>query len=358
MEPYTPIEFQAQVTREMERAMLRFQKGLEFLTAPQPARVGLTPRDLIHASDTRQLWRYRRDSPAMVGRPLLIVHSLITRPYIFDLYPGCSLVEYMLGQGHDVFLLDWGAPRDMDRHLRLEDYVCQFLPRAVEQVRRASGASEVSLFGYCLGGTIILMYVAVQRPHHVRNLVALAAPVTFSKLGLFNLWADRRFFDVDLLVDTLGQIPPEMMLAAFKGLRPTSDYVKYYGLFKNIGNEQYEAVFRAFDRWTADHVPMAGETARQVIKELLQEDRLVRRELALRGKTVDLGDVGCAFLNCVGSKDFVVPLDANRPVMELVGSADKQEIVLDAGHMGIVAGRDASRKLWPRMDEWLRRRSR
>ncbi len=43
--------------------------------------------------------------------------------------------------------------------------------------------------------------------------------------------------------------------------------------------------------------------------------------------------------------------------MDLVGSQDKEFAVLDAGHVGLMASPVAKNELWPRVRDWLERRS-
>ena len=68
--------------------------------------------------------------------------------------PGQSLVEFLLKQGFDVYLIEWGRPRREHQHLTLEDHVLDRLPNCVARVLEHSGQDEVSLLGYCLGGLL------------------------------------------------------------------------------------------------------------------------------------------------------------------------------------------------------------
>ena len=78
---------------------------------------------------------------------MLLVFALINRPYILDLRPGNSFVEYMLQNGYDVYLLDWGVPGPEDKQLKLDDYVLEYLPRAIRKLKAVSGSDEFSLLG-------------------------------------------------------------------------------------------------------------------------------------------------------------------------------------------------------------------
>jgi polyhydroxyalkanoate synthase len=348
-----------QFQEELQRALLQTSRTLAVLTARDRAPVGQTPKDVVWQRGTAQLYHYRPTTARVCPVPLLIVHSLVARPYILDLIPGNSFIEYLVGQGFDVYLIDWGTPRPEDKHLRLEDYVLDLLPACVAVVLQTSQAAAFSLFGYCMGGLLALLYAARHQQAPLRNLITLATPVDFRQLGLQNFWAQPQFLDVDRLVDTLGNVPPELIAQSFRLLRPASEYspVRYLTLWQNVLNDQYVAQYRAFDQWANEHLPFPGECFRQVTKELGWANKLVQGELELGGQRCRLGDIQCAFLAVDAEQDHIVPLAASTPQLELVGSADKELVVMPGGHVGLAAGRKAVQTLWPKVAAWLSQRS-
>src|SRR5205807_3144519 len=104
---------------EMQRALLQTSRTFEVLNAQQPAKVGQTPRDVVWKRGTAQLYHYRRTTDTVYPLPLLMVHSLVAKPYILDLIPGNSFVEFLVNQGFDIYLIDWGTPRPEDKNLLL-----------------------------------------------------------------------------------------------------------------------------------------------------------------------------------------------------------------------------------------------
>src|SRR5579885_2541160 len=188
---------------EWQRALLQTARTFDVLASREPAHVGRTPKDVIWQQGTAQLYHYRRTTETVSPVPLLMVHSLISKPYILDLIPGNSFIAYLVGQGFDVYMVDWGTPRPEDKSFTLETYVLDLIPQCVERVLEASAASECSLFGYCMGGMLALMYAATHPEAPLRNLVTLATPVDFREMGLQRVWAQAPFLDVDRVVDTL-----------------------------------------------------------------------------------------------------------------------------------------------------------
>ncbi len=112
-----------------------------------------------------------------------------------------------------------------------------------------------------------------------------------------------------------------------------------------------------FERWAADQIPFAGETARQFITGFLRENKLVHNTFELAGRRVDFSQIQVPFLHVTAEHDHIVPAAASRDLITTVGSKDKTEIVLKGGHVSLVAGANAVHRLWPQLDAWLAARS-
>lgn len=349
-----PLE--SRVREAIDRTIQRAVRGLEYISTGDPA-VGLTAKEVIHERGTLKLYHYVPQSEEVYRVPVLLVMSLVSKPYILDLTPGQSLVEFLLKRGFDVYMVDWGVPRPEDRHLRLEDYVLDRLPDAIERVLRDSGEAEISLVGYCMGGMMSAMYAAIEPGGPLRNLAAFTTPIDFDGMELFKRWTDRRYFDVDRVVDSLGNVPPELLFASFDMLRPASRAYSQVRLWDNMWNDEFVRSFRMFDRWASDQIPFPGETFRQTIKDLQWDNRLVKGDFQLAGKPVRLDAIKSPLLHIVAEHDHIVPYAAARPFVELAGSEDKKEVMLKGGHVSLVAGGNAVYRLWPQLDNWLARRS-
>jgi polyhydroxyalkanoate synthase len=312
---------------------------------------------VVWARNQVRLVRYDARTPSQQPVPLLLVHSLVSRPYILDLIPGNSFVESLLDQGFDVYLTDWGVPTAADTGLQLEDYVLDYLPAMVDAVLTASAATELSMLGYCFGGLLALLSAATHPDGPVRNLLTLATPVDFDQLGLQSVWA--RPLDADRLVDHYGNIPAALIQRSFQLLKPASEVspVKLLGLWQHIDDPRYVAQYRAFDRWTNDHIDFPGAAFRQTLRAFVQGNMLVRGGMELGGIPVDLGTIHQPFLAIAAAADHIVPLAAARPQVELVGSTDATFLALPGGHVGLAAGRKAKTSLWPQVAAWLRARS-
>jgi polyhydroxyalkanoate synthase len=353
----TPDLLQVERLRqEVERAIQRNVKGWEYLTSPGKAG-GVSKRTLVEKRGTMNLYRYDALATEVYRTPILFVMATSNPAYVFDLLPDQSLIEFMLKRGHDIYLLDWTAPSVGERTLRLEDYVLGFIPDSIRIIQDETGEDEVSLVGYCMGGVLSVIYTALHTPGPVRNLACFTTPFNFSQFGSWNLWSDPRYFDVDQMVDTLGNFPPEMFVASVDMLRPVSRVTSTIQLWDNLWNDEFVKTKRALDKWSAETLPLAGEYFRQTTKEIVIGNKLYDRTLEVGGRRVDVGHIKAPFLHAVAEHDHIVPYAVARELVESVGSADKEEVVLKGGHVSLVAGPSAVKRMWPRLDAWLAPRS-
>lgn len=345
------------VTREVERTITRAQRGIDVLLNRDEPEVGKTPKDVIYKRGTMQLYHYHSVSDEVYRVPVVLVMSLISKAYILDLTPGFSFVEFLVKNGYDVYMIDWGIPRPEDKHLRLEDYTQDFIPSCLREIQRESGEEEVSFIGYCMGGLLSILYGGLHEQSPMKNLVTIACPVDFDGMGLFKQWTDKKWFDVDRIVDTLGNIPPEMMYRSFELLRPADRLVSYVRLWDNLWNDLYVKQYRLMNKWTSDQIPFPGEAFRQTTKDLSWENKLIKGELELGGKKVDPKLIKAPILNVSAQHDHIAPREATKDVINIVGSEDKEDVLLKGGHVSLVAGPNAVLRLWPKVNEWLSVRS-
>ena len=345
------------VRKEVERTIQRSSRGLEVLLGRDEPEVGKTPKDIIYSRGTLRLYHYHPMADEVYRIPVVLVMSLISKPYILDLTPGVSFVEFLLREGYDVYMIDWGVPRPEDSRLKLEDYTLDFIPACIAKVQEESGERDVSFIGYCMGGLLSLIYGGLVADAPMASLVTIATPVDFEGMGLFKQWTDKRWFDVDRVVDSLGNIPPEMMYRSFELLRPADRLVAYVRLWDNLWNDQYVKHYRLFNKWTSDQIPFPGECFRQTTKELMWENKLMKGELEVGGRLVDLQRITAPVLNAMAQHDHIAPYEATHQLTSLVGSEDKEDVVLKGGHVSLVAGMNAVMRLWPKVNEWLSVRS-
>ena len=343
----------------MEDFFDKYSKGMSIVVEGAQAETGQTPKEVVWTKNKASLYHYQTEAENKHPVPILIVYALINRPYVLDLMPGNSLIEYLCGEGYDVFMLDWGVPGDEDANMSFEDYVLDYIPRAVRKVLRNSGQEKLSLLGYCMGGTMSAMYASLY-PEKLQNLVLLTTPVDFDKeeIGLYKLFTDEKFLDVGVMTGAFGNIPGEMVDTGNRMLKPITNYVgTYVSMWERIFDDKPMETWLAMNKWVNDGPPFPGEAFKQWIRDFYQQNKLVKGEMKLRGKTTDLSNIEIPFLSIAGKKDHICTLPQAEAVMGLISSKDKEFFVLDAGHVGLLTGRGAKKSLWPKVSGWLETRS-
>ncbi|MFO0837689.1 MAG: class III poly(R)-hydroxyalkanoic acid synthase subunit PhaC [Phycisphaerae bacterium] len=343
---------QAQAIFERVAAMPKVMK------AATSVRKGVTPHDVVYRENKLRVLRYHGEAPPKYSPPLLLVFALVNRPYIFDILPNKSVVRQFVDAGFDVHLVDWGCPGEEDCHLRGEDYIDGYLHNVVRHVCESTGQKQLSLMGYCMGGTVSAMYTALHQ-EWIRNLILLTAPIDFTSQGnLLSAWADPKYFDVDSIVDTFGNPPPWLLQTSFLMLKPVQNLIeKYLGFYERMTDEKFLEEFFAMETWINDNIPLAGETYREWVKNGYHRNLLVKGQWPIGKRKVDLRDITCPVLNLMASEDHLVPCGQSAGFNALTNSQDAESITLQSGHIGLAVGGRAHRELWPKVCQWLAKRS-
>jgi len=344
---------------EMTKTVQRWNTWTqEFLLNPADPPMGQTPKEVIWKRGKICLYHYLPQSERCHALPYFIVPWLgISRPYILDMLPGHSMIAYLLQQGHDVYMLDWGEMAEEDKDLGFDDVVCTLLPRAIDALLEYAQAPALNLNGLCLGGVITASYLGLNPDAPVRNYIAIVTPVDFAQGGLFRTWLGTGAFPADLMVKRFGGVPTSLMGMGFKMLRPTGDMAAMSGLWFNLDKDEYIPVFKAMNHWANDYVGMPGRFFQQITRELYYENKLLRGELLLKGRRVDLRNIQQPLLVAAASKDHIVPPLAAKGLIAAVGSVDTEYLELPGGHISVFSGRQAHKVLWPKIDTWLAQRA-
>ncbi|WP_333622052.1 alpha/beta fold hydrolase, partial [Stenotrophomonas indicatrix] len=213
-----PLGFNADDLMQETLAMQRkLMEGLKLLPQVEDVDYGATAREEVWRDGKVVLYRFVGENAPVRRTPLLIVYALVNRPYMVDLQADRSLVQKLLALGQDVYVLDWGYPDRSERYQTLEDYLLRYIDGAVDALRARSGGT-VDMLGICQGGVFALCYAALRR-QKLGNLITMVTPVDFQTAdNMLSHWAQQ--VDVDLLVDTLGNIPADLMNASYLMLKP------------------------------------------------------------------------------------------------------------------------------------------
>ncbi|MGG5822380.1 alpha/beta fold hydrolase [Falsiroseomonas sp. HW251] len=313
----------------------------------EQVRIAATEKDLVWQEDKVTLHRFRPLAEQRIRTPVLICYGLIGRWTMADLQPDRSLVQNLLKLGVDLYVVDWGDPSRADRWLKLDDYIDGYLHDAVEQVARAAGTAQVNLLGICEGGVFTTCFASLH-PGLVRTMTLTITPIDFhadtvesrAGHGFINIWTRSLApEDIDRLIDANGCLPGTFMGAVFNQMTPMRTLTKYnLDLLDVVDDEQKLLNFLRMEKWIADRPDHPGEAAKQWLKHLYQENRLIRNELEIAGRRVDLGNVTMPVLNVYAKDDHIIPPATSRAIGPKLGTADYSELALPGGHVGVFVG--------------------
>ncbi|MCC6556778.1 MAG: alpha/beta fold hydrolase [Polyangiaceae bacterium] len=317
--------------------------------------VAPTPHKVVYTRGKMRLLRYE-PTHRRHRTPILFVYSLINRHYILDFLPGRSLIQHMVAQGFDVYAIDWGAAGPAEQSLTWDDMLGGLIRSAVKWTLRASGAPDLTLYGYCMGGTMALAYASLY-PEGLRNFVAQATPVDFHEGGVFTTWTSPKHFNVDAMVDAHGNVPIDLMEAGFSMMAPIQRMTKWLEVFRRIDDPDFVTTFLAMEHWASDNVPFPGEVYRQYIKDCYQENNFCNGRMVVGGERVDLGKIRCPLLNLIAENDTIAPPRSSELLNGLVGSTDKEIMRFPVGHIGLSTSSKGPKQIWPKVAAWIAQRS-
>ena len=326
--------------------------------------VGATPRETVHTIGGRSLYRIAVGEPSRVATPVLVVYAMVGSWKILDLQPDRSFLRSLAEGGCSVYMVDWGHPTAADQFDDFGDLVDLYLDGFVDAICDREGTAQVNLLGVCQGGVLSLCYTSLY-PEKVRNLVTCVTPVDFHadrcdervERGFMNVWTrNLSAEDIDLMIDTVGNIPGEVGGALFSMMTPFRSLTKYNLTLMEAGQDRDKLMnFLRMEKWLADRPDHTGASARQWLKGLYQDNKLIAGTFEVGGRPVDLKAITMPVLNLFTETDHIIPSPASKALAGAVGTKDYTEVPVSGGPLGVVVSR-AQVKLREQIVGWLEKR--
>ncbi|MBK8995200.1 MAG: alpha/beta fold hydrolase [Myxococcales bacterium] len=373
MAPRRPKSLARRARKWADRAVLSAVNGFVYATegAARPGK-NSAASDLVLSRGKLRLERVRpiRDVEYELGpdvhrisfdrhpTPLMLIPPLMVRPYVYDLRPEHSMVRTLRNAGFDVFVVDFGVPDRHDEQVRLDDYVLDYVPACVDAALGASGAQTLTLAGYCMGGIFSLMHAATHRDARVRNIVTIGAPVNFTKMRAAYVASRIGALGIGPLMDVVGNVPGKASSLGFKLMSGARALTKWGDFVANLDDEGFVRSFDAVNTWVNDLIPYPKEAFKQMVREVVSGNRLIRGGLSFGDKPCELSAVTQPLLAFAGRSDNIATPQATAAIIDLVASTDKSLVPVSGGHVGVVAGSAAPEEVWQPMIDWLLPRSR
>jgi polyhydroxyalkanoate synthase len=324
------------------------------LTTPGHFGTGATPATVVYRENKLRLLRLLDEAgrPREGRPPVLFVPAPVSRYFILDLLPGRSFAGHVAAAGFDVYIADFGTPSREDRFADLAYYVEGLVRRCVRTVSALTHEQAISVVGYCLGGTLSLLYSALH-PETVRRLVLLTTSVDGDVEGGIP-WVAHRMGLAGEDYDHPRLVPAAEVKSWFEMLAPGSNSTlgRVSDLWDRLDDapERLREV-RTMASWVDDVVPAPGRLLAELYRKLGPgANGLMKGTVSVGDRHVDLSAIRMPVLSVSAEKDTIAPPAGVDAVRKIVPHAEI--LRLPGGHVGIVAGRAAA-SLWKRTVEFL-----
>jgi len=345
----------------------------------------LSPYDVVHSDGIMSVRHYQpldesqievageqmdvEDGATRAAKiPVLLVPPLAATSLIFDLMPHRSVVRYFLARGFDVYLVDWGDVTADHSDLSLESYVMGWMPQIVDSVVSHSKSNELSIFSYCMGGLLSLMYLATSGDDRVRNLVTVASPVDMHQSGITGKFLSVVYKPAQAISSILNvsvldmpakmfHVPGWVSSVTFKLTNPIGSVINSYEKFLNLWDREYLEESLTMSKWFDDMVDYPGETIKDMAVHMMIDNRIAKGEMRIGKAKAHFKKIKCSILAFAGESDNIVSVKAAHKILDIVSSTDKEFCVVPGGHAGVFAGASAPSHTWAISADWLIDRS-
>jgi len=303
-------------------------------------RVAITPGKVVLRNELIELIQYAPATPAVYREPVLIVPAWIMKYYILDLSPHNSLVRYLVGQGHTVFMISWKNPTPADRELGMDDYVRLGFEAALDAVRAIVPEERVHATGYCIGGTLLALAaarLAARGAERLHSVTLLAAQTDFSEPGELSVFiTPAQLATLEAIMREEGVLDSTRMAAAFALLR-SSDLVWAPAIRRYVRGQRETMI--DLMAWNADGTRMPARMHSEYLARLYLRNELARGEFTVAGERVDLGALELPLFVLGTETDHVAPWRSVYKARGLTRSSDYTFLLTSGGHnAGIVSG--------------------
>ncbi len=302
--------------------------------------VAATPGNVVLRNELIELIQYAPTTETVYAEPILIVPAWIMKYYILDLSARNSLVQFLVSQGHTVFIISWKNPHASDRGLGMDDYLRLGIRSALDAVSRIVPERKIHTVGYCIGGTLLSIAAALYAAEGDQRLASktlLAAQQDFSEPGELSVFISPSQLDMlESVMERTGVLKSEQMGAAFALLRSRdllwAPAVDTYLRGKRASPNDLMA-------WNADGTRMPSRMHAEYLRQLYLNNALARGEFHAEGRRVDLGAIRFPMFVVGTETDHVAPWQSTYKARSLTRSSDYTYLLTSGGHnAGIVSG--------------------
>jgi len=351
------------VTRPAERLLATAQNGFEVLrwggletgTVPSPFQI-------VESTPMYKLRRYfppdRRPGQPPAGPPVLMVHPMMMSANMWDVTREDGAVGILHQAGVDPWVIDFGSPDEVEGGMErtLTDHVVA-LSEAIDTVKGATGQG-VHLAGYSQGGMFCYQTAAFRRSKDIASIVVFGAPVdTLAALPMGippNMGAVAADFMADHVFNRID-VPSWLARTGFQMLDPLKtakarlDFLRQLHDREALLPREQQRRFLDSEGWIA----WSGPAISELLKQFIAHNRMMTGGFAIQGQLVTLSDITCPVLAFIGEVDDIGQPASVRGIKRAAPSAEAYEVMIRAGHFGLVVGSKAATTTWPTVADWV-----
>jgi putative long chain acyl-CoA synthase len=352
------------VTRPVERLMATAQNGFEVLRwGGLETGVVPSPFQIVESTPMYKLRRYfppdSRPGQPPAGPPVLMVHPMMMSANMWDVTREDGAVGILHEAGIDPWVIDFGSPDEVEGGMErtLTDHIVA-LNEAIDAVTDATGQS-VHLAGYSQGGMFCYQTAAYRRSKDIASIVAFGSPVdTLAALPMGippNLGAVAADFMADHVFNRID-IPGWLARTGFQMLDPLKtakariDFLRQLHDREALLPREQQRRFLDSEGWIA----WSGPAVSELLKQFIAHNRMMTGGFVINGQMVTLSDITCPVLAFVGEVDDIGQPASVRGIKRAAPGADVYEVMIRAGHFGLVVGSKAATETWPTVADWVR----
>ncbi|WP_410497537.1 PHA/PHB synthase family protein [Chitinibacter sp. S2-10] len=325
-----------------------------------------TPGAVVYRGKLLEVIHYEANTPTVHKVPLVLVSPWINKYYVLDLNPQKSMIQYLVDQGFSVFVTSWKNPDGSMAEVSLDDYLTEGVAQIVDVACEISGSDKVNLLGYCIGGTLVTMYLAwanraIPGKVPVASATLLTTLTDFERPGDIEVFIDEDGLDfIDKVMEKKGYLDGKEMAASFRLLRSNGLIWNYWASNYLLGETPM-----AFDvlYWNMDTTRMPKKMHHSYLRELYWSNKLVQPDaMTLAGQSIDLKQITQPLYMVGAEEDHIAPWKQTFTLADRV-SGPVQFTLSTSGHIiGIInpPGPKCKRSYWQGVpqagqsaDEWL-----
>lgn len=248
-----------------------------------------------------------------------------------------------------IFALEWVGATQATKDAGIDDYM------AILRETADTCGGSINLVGDCQGGWLATIFAALE-PGRVNSLTIAGAPIDFQAgEALTSSWVevlaphgDMSFYR-SVVAAHDGVLPGRFLLDGFKALRADQEFSRNVQLLANLHDQEHVERYRHFEDWFQWTQSLPGAFYLWIVEHLFSRNSLIKGELIVEGRTVDLRAINCPLFLLAADADHITPPDQVWQMAEYVSTpaAKIGRRALSGGHLGIFMGHDALQNHWP-----------